>query len=77
MHYLQTFLELQDFISFDFKSFLPEVWSSIHEVKDLGRVQQLFESSEELHTLVVATFRIDKDQQWACAGWRARGLPEA
>lgn len=53
------------------------MWSSVHEVKDLGGVQQLFESSEELHTLVVPTFGIDKDQQWACAGRRARGLPEA
>lgn len=60
-----------------FVGLLPEVWSSVHEVKDLGRVQQLFESSEELHTLVVPTFGIDKDKQWACAGRRARGLPEA
>lgn len=35
---------------------LPKVWPSVHEVKNLGRVQQLFESSEELHALVVPTF---------------------
>lgn len=39
-----------------FTSLLPEVWASIHEVEDLGRIQQLLESSEELHALVVPTF---------------------
>lgn len=60
-----------------FTCFLPEVGASVHEVKDLGRVQQLLESSEELHTLVVPAFGIDEDQQWTRAGRRTCGLPEA
>lgn len=59
------------------RELLPQVWPSIHEVEDLGRVQQLLESPEELHALVVPALGIDEDQQWACAGWGAGGLPEA
>lgn len=35
---------------------LPKVRSSIHEVKDLGWIQQLFESSQKFYALVVSTF---------------------
>ena len=54
----------------------PQVWSSIHQVKHLRRVQQLFEASQELDTLIVSTFRVDKDEQRTGAGWRTRSLPE-
>lgn len=54
----------------------PQVWSSVHQVEHLRRVQQLFEASQELDTLIVSTFRVDKHQQRTGTGWRTRCLPE-
>jgi len=55
---------------------VPELRASVHQVEDLRRVQQLLELAEELHPLVVSTFRVDQDQQGAGARGRG-GLPEA
>lgn len=54
----------------------PQVRPSIHQVKHLRRVQQLLEAPQELHTLIVSTFRVNKDQQRTGAGRRTRRLPE-
>lgn len=53
----------------------PQLWSSIHEVKDLCRVEQLFELAEELHALVITTLTVHQHQQRTGAG-RTRGFPE-
>lgn len=41
----------------------PEVRPTVDQVKDLSRVEELFEASQEFHSLVVTTFRIDKNQE--------------
>lgn len=58
------------------KVLVPKFWSSIHQVKDLSWVEKLPELAKELHPLVVATFRVDKDQKRTAARGRG-GLPEA
>ena len=55
---------------------VPELRSSVHQVKHLRRVQELLELAEELHPLVVSTFGVDQDQQRTGARCRG-GLPEA
>lgn len=54
----------------------PQVRASVHQVKDLCRVQQLLEAPQELHALIVSTFRVDEHQQWTGAGRRTGRLPE-
>lgn len=57
------------------KQDVPELWSSVHQVEDLSRVQKLLELAEELHPLVVAALGVHQDQERA--GTRSRGgLPE-
>lgn len=41
---------------------LPKYWSAVHEVKHLGRVEELLETAKKPHALVVPTLTIDKDQ---------------
>lgn len=48
----------------------PQVWSTVHQVEHLCRVQQLFEASQELNALVISTLRVYKDQQRTGAGRR-------
>lgn len=50
--------------------------SSIHQIKDLGWIQELFETSQELYPLIVSTFRINKDQKWTGTRRGACGFPE-
>lgn len=56
--------------------FSPQVGASVHEVKHLRWVQQLFEAAQELHALVVTTFGVDKHQEGTGTGWRTGRLPE-
>lgn len=49
---------------------------TVHEVKDLGRVEQLFKAAQELDALVVSTLTVDEHQERAGAGRRTGGLPE-
>lgn len=58
------------------KTHLPQVWPPIHQVKDLGRVEELLELAQEFDSLVVPTLRVDKGQQRAGTGGGAGGLPE-
>ena len=51
-----------------------EARSAIHQIKDLGWIEQLLEASQELDALIVAGFGIDKDQERRAALW-ADGLP--
>lgn len=44
------------------KTQVPELWSSVHQVKDLSRVEKLLELAEELHPLVVTAFGVAQDQ---------------
>lgn len=55
---------------------VPELWSSIHQVEHLSRVEKLLELAQELHALVVPAFGVHEDQERAGAG-RSGGLPEA
>lgn len=41
----------------------PKVRPTIHQIKDLSRIEQLLEAAQEFHTLVVTTFGVDKDQE--------------
>lgn len=54
---------------------VPELRSSVHQVKNLSRVQELLELAEELHALVVAAFGVTQDQEGAGARRRG-GLPK-
>lgn len=54
----------------------PEVGPSVHQIKDLRRVQQLLEAPQELDPLIVSALGVDKHQQRAGAGRRAGRLPE-
>lgn len=54
----------------------PQVWAPIHEVEDLGRVEELLELAQKLDTLVVPALGVDKGQERAGAGRGAGGLPE-
>lgn len=47
---------------------LPQVWAPIHEVKDLGWVEELLELAQELDALVVPALGVDKGQERAGAG---------
>lgn len=47
---------------------VPELWATVHQVKDLSRVQELLELAEKLHPLVVAAFGVAQDQQRTAAG---------
>lgn len=55
---------------------LPQVWPPVHEVKDLGWVEELLELAQKLDTLVVPTLGVDKGQERAGAGRGAGGFPE-
>lgn len=55
---------------------LPQVRSSVHDVKHLSGVQQLFESPQKLHALIISAFTVHENQQRARAGRRTRRLPE-
>lgn len=55
---------------------LPEMRPPVHEVKDLGGVEQLFKAAQKLDALVVAALTVDEHQERAGAGRRAGGLPE-
>lgn len=55
---------------------LPQVRAPVHEVKDLGWVEELLELAQELDTLVVPTLGVDEGQERAGAGRGAGGLPE-
>lgn len=52
------------------------MWSPVHQVEHLRRVQQLFEAPQELDALVVSALRVDKHQQRTGAGRRTGRLPE-
>lgn len=54
----------------------PQVWASIHEVEDLGRVEELLEFAQELDALVVPTLGVDESQEGTGAGGGTGGLPE-
>lgn len=41
----------------------PQVRPTVDQVKNLSRVEELLEASQEFHSLVVTTFRIDKNQE--------------
>ena len=47
--------------------FSPKTGSSVHQIKHLSWIEELFETSQKLDALVIARFRIDKDQQWRTA----------
>lgn len=49
---------------------------AVDQVKDLRWVEQLFEATQELHSLVVTALGVDKDQQGARTRGGAGGLPE-
>lgn len=55
---------------------LPQVWATVHEVKDLGRVEELLELAQKLDALVVPALGVDEGQERAGAGRGAGGLPE-
>lgn len=55
---------------------LPQVRSSIHQVKHLSRIEQLLEPAQELHTLIISTLTVHKHQQGAGARGGARRFPE-
>lgn len=55
---------------------LPQVWAPIHEVKDLGWVEELLEFAQKLDALVVPTLGVDKGQERTGAGRGAGGFPE-
>lgn len=46
---------------------VPELWTSVHQVKDLSRVEELLELAEKLHPLVVTAFGVAQDQERAAA----------
>lgn len=54
----------------------PQVRPAVDQVKDLRRVEQLLEATQELHPLVVAAFGVDEDQEGAGTRGGAGGLPE-
>lgn len=56
------------------KSFSPKTGPSVHQIKHLSRIEELFETSQELDALVIARFRIDKDQERRTA-LRPHSLP--
>lgn len=51
--------------------------AAVDKVKDLSRVEELFETPQELNPLVVAALGVDEDQERAGAGRRTGSLPEA
>ena len=52
------------------------MWTTIHKIKHLSRVQQLLETPQELHPLVIAALRIHEHEERARASG-ARRLPES
>lgn len=48
----------------------------IHEVEDLGRVEELLELAQKLDALIVPALGVDEGQERAGAGRGAGGLPE-
>lgn len=55
---------------------LPQVRAPVHEVEDLGRVEELLELAQKLDALVVPALGVDEGQERAGAGRGAGGLPE-
>lgn len=55
---------------------LPSQWSSVTDVKDLVRVEQLPEAVEELPALQTAAFRVDEHQQRTDVGLQLVVLKE-
>jgi len=47
---------------------LPQVRAPVHEVEDLGRVEELLELAQKFDALVVPTLGVDKGQERAGAG---------
>lgn len=54
----------------------PKVRPAVHQIKDLSRIEQLLEATQEFHSLVVTTFGVDKDQEGTGTWWGTGGLPE-
>lgn len=54
----------------------PQLWATVHEVKDLRRVQELLKPAQELDALVVSALTVRQHQKRTGAG-RTGSLPEA
>lgn len=47
----------------------PKAWASRYKIKHLCRVEQLFESAEELDTLIVSRLGVHKDKKRGAVLW--------
>lgn len=47
----------------------PKAWASRYKIKHLCRVEQLFESAEELDTLIVSRLGVHKDKERGAVLW--------
>ena len=56
------------------RGYEPEAGASVHQVEDLGRVEELLEAAEKLDALVIARLGVDEDEEGGAA-LRSHCLP--
>lgn len=62
MFYVSISIHIRILGTIQFES-SPKMRPTVDQVKDLSRIEKLLKASQEFHSLVVATFGVDKHQE--------------